>query len=62
MKPQWSNAPEWANYLAQDEDSTWWWFALEPMKASNGWGPAMGRNKQAKFTNPDWDNTLEIRP
>jgi len=26
MKPDWKDAPEWANYLAKDENSEWWWF------------------------------------
>ena len=26
----WTNAPEWANYLAMDDDGSWWWYELEP--------------------------------
>ena len=29
-KPNWKDAPEWANYLAMDSDGSWYWFELEP--------------------------------
>ena len=25
MKPDWKDAPEWANYLVLDEDGEWYW-------------------------------------
>lgn len=25
MKPEWKNAPEWAQYLVQNKDGTWEW-------------------------------------
>jgi hypothetical protein len=30
MKPDWKNAPEWANYLGQDGSGTWYWYKCEP--------------------------------
>lgn len=30
MKPDWKDAPVGANFLAQDGDGSWWWFADEP--------------------------------
>ena len=30
MKPDWNDAPEWANYLEIDDDGTWYWYAEEP--------------------------------
>ena len=30
MKPSWKDAPEWAQYLAMDEDGHWLWYANEP--------------------------------
>lgn len=30
MKPDWKDAPEWANYLAMDKDGEWYWFSSEP--------------------------------
>jgi hypothetical protein len=29
-KPTWSEAPPWAQYLAQEIDGSWWWFEKEP--------------------------------
>ena len=30
MKPDWKDAPDWAMWLAMDEDGTWYWFENEP--------------------------------
>jgi hypothetical protein len=30
MKPDWKDAPDWANWLAMDADGTWVWFAARP--------------------------------
>lgn len=30
MKPDWKDAPEWARYLAMDNDGVWVWYAVEP--------------------------------
>lgn len=30
MKPSWKDAPEWAQYLAQERNGRWWWFEEEP--------------------------------
>lgn len=29
--------PQWANWLAQDEDGTWWAYEAEPNQQHNGW-------------------------
>lgn len=29
-KPDWKDAPEWANWLAGDADGTWYWFKDKP--------------------------------
>ena len=29
-KPSWDSAPEWANWLAMDSDSEWFWYISEP--------------------------------
>lgn len=31
MKPDWKDAPDWAMWLAQDDDGEWGWFANEPI-------------------------------
>jgi hypothetical protein len=30
VKPDWKDAPEWANWLAMDEDGSWYWYESEP--------------------------------
>jgi hypothetical protein len=73
MKPNWENAPEWAQWLAQDADGQWCWFRHKPLKESE---PAMWNNnlslsvkgqpqwqrasKQSSSVN--WRRTLEERP
>ncbi len=37
MKPDWKDAPEWANWLAMDGDGVWFWYELEPV-----WSPSYG--------------------
>lgn len=29
-KPNWEDAPKWANWLAMDANGTWWWYEAEP--------------------------------
>lgn len=31
MKPDWKDAPVQANFIAQDGDGSWWWFADKPI-------------------------------
>jgi len=30
MKPDWKDAPEWANYLAMNGSGWWFWFKEKP--------------------------------
>lgn len=62
-KPSWNRAPEWAQYLAQDQDGTWWWFEDEPEKKQ--W--TTGGFWSNKFNTlceqaSGWQTTLEGRP
>lgn len=36
-KPDWKGAPEWANWLAMDEDGLWFWHEEEPRMGSESW-------------------------
>jgi len=40
-KPDWGDAPEWANYLAMDDDYTWWWYEKKPT-----WNETFGSGEQ----------------
>ena len=61
MKPDWKNAPEWANYLAMDENNGWWWYADKPIIEKHRW-----INYETKHCEraaiKDWQETLERRP
>ena len=65
MKPDWKLAPEWAQYVAEDSDGSWWWHQFKPTmgRLARGWFNA-GRHQEARpVTAPnDWRNTLEERP
>lgn len=60
MKPDWKDAPEWANYLAQDEDGDWYWFEKEPYLKSGTWLTNEGRIEDAN--GPEYQDSLEQRP
>lgn len=59
IKPEWSNAPEWANYMAMDQSGKWFWFENEPKldEAEGIWRPNMGKNTPALH----WTETTERR-
>ncbi|MNC50371.1 hypothetical protein D3C75_996080 [compost metagenome] len=70
-KPEWKDAPEWAQWMAQDEpgdhrDHYWVWFERKPSKMSNGW---IDRTPDGRWLQTDvvakqeqWKQTLEERP
>ena len=70
MKPDWKDAPSWANHLAMDEDGAWWWFGDKPEKSDGYWSFEQEFDEQgwtvetkvqsAIFEN--WRDTLEQRP
>lgn len=65
-KPQWENAPDWANYLAMDANGEWNWFEIRPVFAAanhNYWDPNGARFTKAGET-PEhcWKNTREGKP
>lgn len=63
-KPSWGNAPEWAQWLAQDESGYWYWFGYRPEIEEVGYwaggGPTMVTTEGTP--NPSWRDTLEARP
>lgn len=67
IKPNWKKAPEWAKWLAQDHDGSWYWYADKPTPATSGsgvWVRATTLSKQQKYIEhgDDWSLTLEKRP
>lgn len=62
MKPDWKNAPEWANWLAMDADGEWGWFAEEPNLGYEEWFYNLGtRYAAANIQGANWKNTKEQR-
>ena len=65
-KPEWKDAPEWAGFLAKDQDGEWYWFELLPMAEpdNGGWfeDSIHGRACKAFAGHEDWADTLESRP
>ena len=59
-KPRWEDAPEWAQWLAMDEDGDWYWYEKEPEPGWKSWAPRKGKTTVAGET--DWEKTLEQRP
>jgi len=60
MKPDWSTAPDFARYLAMDDDGVWNWFENKPFRAPGHWFIDSGKWLRCKMDN--WRDTLEERP
>ena len=65
MKPNWINAPTWANWLAQDKEGIWNWFENRPeangFNVTDGTWKALGQSENASY-NENWEKTLDPRP
>ena len=65
-KPSWGYLPDWANWLAQDEDGEWWFFSEKP-KAQSFTFDGQHSGIRADYAKKgealgDWRDTLEKRP
>jgi hypothetical protein len=61
MKPDWSKAPEWAKFVAQDENGIWYWYEASPARGYSSWELPELRCELAG-SNPHWTMTLDARP
>ena len=59
--PSWKDAPEWANWVAQDRNGDWFWYEHEPMTFKCSWG-AHDRVELASKPIEDWETTKQPRP
>ena len=67
MKPNWEDAPNWAEYLAQDMGGMWFWYGEKPHRYHGD--TAWCCDSDVKFEhasygdggNPKWEETLENR-
>ena len=62
MKPNWRDAPDWAKWLALDEDGQWNWFERMPDRFSGFLGGDVGRRKTAQESDEEWKHSLDERP
>jgi len=69
-KPEWSEAPAWSQWLAQDANGLWVWFEYKPYaKIKPGMWVEPSTSPSGRFadaggyrSNPEWESTLEARP
>ena len=65
-KPDWKDAPEDAEYLAQDLSGIWSFHQNEPRPERGIWDSTAGvwtvPIRGERFANPNWRDTLEKRP
>lgn len=65
MKPEWNDAPDWANYLAMDMDGNWYWYENAPsIEGANDdvWSFDQGKIERIEIEYPNWKESLEQRP
>ena len=63
MKPEWKDAPEWAQWLAQDESGVWYWYEMKPDIFDDFWDNRTGLYLLATPSSEGrWQETLEQRP
>jgi hypothetical protein len=61
-KPDWKDAPEWANYLAMDRNGAWCWHEAYVMPQYAMWlSRVHGRVQIASQPGDEWRETLEER-
>lgn len=61
MKPDWKDAPEWAQWLARDDDGDYWWFESKPSTGRSIWLEGPGRVELA-YSPVYWRDSLQGRP
>lgn len=68
--PAWKDAPDWANWLAQDSGGSWYWYECpiyaneddEVWYEQKGFDGRIEGAGEAAERNPDWRNTRQARP
>ena len=51
-----TNRPEWANYIAMDDDGGWFWYEQEPKRKNGKWFYTTdGQYLRVEF---DWTKTV----
>ena len=47
--------PDWVRWLAQNNDGTWRWYSVEPLRDDNGWY----ENEVDRYVRPGVDDAKE---
>ena len=63
-KPDWKDAPEWANYLAMDSEKDWRWYEFKPwLNTVVEMWHSSGRSEVIRYDTSYYAvDTLEKRP
>lgn len=59
-KAVWENAPDWANWYAEDENGLWLYYEKKPTRGARAWFALEGKYNPA--LNAKWKNSLQERP
>lgn len=61
IKPDWSGAPKWAQFVAMDSSGAWYWYAERPVLDVNLgiWCAGGHRTEAHKFQR--WEDSLSAR-
>lgn len=60
--PDWSNAPDWANWLAKDADGTWYFYENRPNRLIDVWEIPGKFQGISLAPSAGWENSLQQRP
>jgi hypothetical protein len=63
-KPEWKDAPNYAEYLAQNYDGSWYWYSRKPINRNQKWEKQISSHESSEpsIKIKDWKNTIESRP
>ena len=60
-QPNWDDAPVWAEWLAQDENSGWTWYETRP-KEVRGYFSTKDRCENTVLKSTNWKESVQRRP
>ena len=62
LKPSWKDAPEWAEWIAMDDDGEWNWHMTKPSIISPAYHWIASNRIRPVSVIDGWKDTLERRP
>lgn len=64
MKPDWDQAPAWAEYAAQDASGDWHWYMNKPSLDLGYWSlnDVSQKFERVKHFRTTWKDSLQERP